>query len=471
MGLPKVLSRALGALGVLRGCAASPKAACHTEECVSFSASSSASSSALLQVAQAPSFKANSDGFDLCVVRDNKCIDLHMDATWDDGVTSNPAPELNWTDAQLVVARYDEDLRWLDALPQVPTVIYNRGDEQSRLLPKARENLRILHQRNRGREDQVFLQHIHKNYDHLAQATVFLQGWPFGHCPGFLRAVRRALTAVLTPQMAGPVTAGYIEGLAPVTSTFWHYDIEGGLIGLALQMAERNVPPEHRPRAAAEVKDAFAEICQEILRKPCPRQQWVAEGAQWAVSRDRIHSTPRHLYAKAMSLGEGWAGKIRGLVLEAIWPVLFGADHWEPTQVDYLPELRARANNRARSNDDYCELATGAVSGTGAAWRHLIYSCSQRVEYCERQRHAGSGDSQSFEVERQQYEIDDAMGFLPWSLAAQLRLVLFGSSRWWPRNSPQARQSLPSAIADRGYSPLVVELNGRRIPVGKGSVE
>eukprot|EP00913_Durusdinium_trenchii_P014322 g13436.t2 len=54
------------------------------------------------------------------------------------------------------------------------------------------------------------------------------------------------------------------------------------------------------------------------------------------------------------------------------------------------------------------------------------------------------------------------MGFLPWSLAAQLRLVLFGSSRWWPRNSPQARQSLPSAIADRGYSPLVVELNGGR---------
>eukprot|EP00913_Durusdinium_trenchii_P014321 g13436.t1 len=59
------------------------------------------------------------------------------------------------------------------------------------------------------------------------------------------------------------------------------------------------------------------------------------------------------------------------------------------------------------------------------------------------------------------------MGFLPWSLAAQLRLVLFGSSRWWPRNSPQARQSLPSAIADRGYSPLVVELNGSlQLPEG-----
>ena len=29
----------------------------------------------------------------------------------------------------------------------------------------------------------------------------------------------------------------------------------------------------------------------------------------------------------------GWQGKFRGLVLEAMWPTLFGADQWEPTQV------------------------------------------------------------------------------------------------------------------------------------------
>ena len=30
---------------------------------------------------------------------------------------SAKAPTLLWDDAQLVVARYDEDVRWLDALP------------------------------------------------------------------------------------------------------------------------------------------------------------------------------------------------------------------------------------------------------------------------------------------------------------------------------------------------------------------
>ena len=28
----------------------------------------------------------------------------------------------------------------------------------------------------------------------------------------------------------------------------------------------------------------------------------------------------------------GWEGKFRGLVLEAIWPLVFGAEAWQPTQ-------------------------------------------------------------------------------------------------------------------------------------------
>ena len=56
--------------------------------------------------------------------------------------------------AQLVVARYDEDLRWLDALPQVSAVVYNRGDNAAGMLPRPRANLQILKQENNGREDQ-----------------------------------------------------------------------------------------------------------------------------------------------------------------------------------------------------------------------------------------------------------------------------------------------------------------------------
>lgn len=107
-------------------------------------------SKALLQVSQVSQNRVSKrDSFGMCVVRDDTCLDLFLDRNWDDGVTANQAPELKWSDAQLVVARYDEDLRWLDALPQIPAVVYNRGEAHSVLLPSPRENLRIIQQPNR----------------------------------------------------------------------------------------------------------------------------------------------------------------------------------------------------------------------------------------------------------------------------------------------------------------------------------
>lgn len=432
-------------------------------------------SKALLQVSQVSQNRVSKrDSFGMCVVRDDTCLDLFLDRNWDDGVTANQAPELKWSDAQLVVARYDEDLRWLDALPQIPAVVYNRGEAHSVLLPSPRENLRIIQQPNRGREDQVFLEHIVNNYDKLAQATVFLQGWPFGHCPGFLHAVRRALTFVLDPQVAGPTTAGYVEGLAPVTSTFWQYNTQNGRVGLAVEMARRHLPDELSHTAESVVRETYSRVCTKLLDgKPCPSLQWVAEGAQWAVSRERILRTPRHVYQSAMGLGEGWEGKFRGLVLEAIWPLVFGAEAWQPTQVDYLPLEAASANNRARSNDAYCELlmkpySEGDAKETQYAevspeWldrkksRHLLFSCSQRAEYCERTMQSGELQSQLWEIDRKYFEIYDSSGILPWHMKVKLRPVLFGSSLWWPRNSPQARQS--RVISDMGYVPVIAEVN------------
>jgi len=429
-------------------------------------------SKSLLQVTQTPGLSAkHPDSMKMCIVRDNHCADLVLDANWDDGVTFNQAPTLLWDDAQLVVARYDEDVRWLDALPQIPTLVYNRGESTSPFLPTPRNNLQIIQQQNVGREDQVFLEHIVRNYQHLAQVTVFLQGWPFGHCPGFLHAVRRAITHVLTPETAGPVTAGYLEGLAPVASTFWQYDIENGFLGLSLEMARHNLPSELGDEARRDIRDTYAATCSLLLGgKPCPSRHWVAEGAQWAVRKDRILGTPRAIYEKAMQMGEGWQGKFRGLVLEAMWPTLFGADQWEPTQVEYLPTEAAMANNRAHSSDDYCELKTpdlvfepGNATESEAMLtrqaRHLIWSCSQRAAYCERQWQLSKSHSLAWQADRQHWEIYDSIGFLPWYLKAKIQKVLFGASHWWPRNSPQAHQRF-EAITDVGYSPTVVVLNG-----------
>lgn len=185
-----------------------------------------AHSKSLLQVHGTAELVArNDDEVGLCVVQDDSCFDMQLDKRWRNPSTSE---EFNFShDAvQLVVARHGEDLRWLDALRQLPAVVYNRGGPDS-LLPAARENLQLVVEENTGREDEVFLHHIVENYDTLPQVTIFLQGWPFGHCPGFLKAVRSTVIAMLQPdqvaELQGVSDAGsgssHVRAAPPFSST------------------------------------------------------------------------------------------------------------------------------------------------------------------------------------------------------------------------------------------------------------
>ncbi|MGO8745389.1 MAG: DUF3431 domain-containing protein [Thermoguttaceae bacterium] len=73
---------------------------------------------------------------------------------------------------QLVVARYRENLDWLERFRGIPTVAYDKGDLRAENpLP------------NVGREAHTYLHHIVAHYDSLAPVTVFLQGDPYAHIP------------------------------------------------------------------------------------------------------------------------------------------------------------------------------------------------------------------------------------------------------------------------------------------------
>lgn len=76
----------------------------------------------------------------------------------------------------LVVARYKEDISWVSKIKnkEIEIKIYNKFDGEN-LLP------------NVGREAHTYLYHIIKNYDDLADFTIFVQGNPFDHAPNFLK--------------------------------------------------------------------------------------------------------------------------------------------------------------------------------------------------------------------------------------------------------------------------------------------
>jgi hypothetical protein len=78
---------------------------------------------------------------------------------------------------ELVIARCQEDLSWLDDRWSMPTKIYNKSPDH---LPAAERHGEIISRPNVGREAESYLYHIIQNYHDLADVTFFVQGEP--HC-------------------------------------------------------------------------------------------------------------------------------------------------------------------------------------------------------------------------------------------------------------------------------------------------
>ncbi len=79
-----------------------------------------------------------------------------------------------------VVARYNEDMSWVDKLPG-DVVIYNKGEEFPYEIPR-------LDIPNVGREAETYIRAIIDLYDELKNfdSICFLQGNPFCHCPDLM---------------------------------------------------------------------------------------------------------------------------------------------------------------------------------------------------------------------------------------------------------------------------------------------
>jgi len=81
----------------------------------------------------------------------------------------------NFKNYHLVVARYNEDIDWInnDPFNQFNIVLYNKGDDLS---DKYNSKCQLNKLDNVGRESHTYLYHIIKNYDNLAPITVFIPG-------------------------------------------------------------------------------------------------------------------------------------------------------------------------------------------------------------------------------------------------------------------------------------------------------
>ena len=81
---------------------------------------------------------------------------------------------------EIVVAKHNEDLKWLDSLIDSKITIYNKGNVD------LSNSVRLT---NIGREPQTYFYHIVNNYNNLSEWTFFTQGHPFDHVKNFIDVV------------------------------------------------------------------------------------------------------------------------------------------------------------------------------------------------------------------------------------------------------------------------------------------
>lgn len=95
---------------------------------------------------------------------------------------------------EIVVSRYNEDLRWLDESPfsNHPIVCYNKGANETFNKPKNMK--KIVKVKNVGRCDHTYLYHIVSNYDNLADVTIFLPGST--NMPGKMEKAKKQILEV-----------------------------------------------------------------------------------------------------------------------------------------------------------------------------------------------------------------------------------------------------------------------------------
>ena len=202
---------------------------------------------------------------------------------------------------ELVVARHEEDLRWLRRAPQsIRISVYNKG--KSPALPHGltgTERLRVQELSNVGREAHTYLTHLFECYEELAPVTVFCQGHPFDHAPDFHIRLR-----------------ALAEGRDIPKPFLWY----GFLDDTDDPSGKRLFVPWSKNPERREL--STGKLFKELLGENSPAWFHFRGGAQFCVTREAVIQRPREFYARALKS----TLEIRNAAhsLERFWDRFFG---------------------------------------------------------------------------------------------------------------------------------------------------
>lgn len=191
---------------------------------------------------------------------------------------------------ELVVARCNEDLSWLGRVPAAwRKTLYNKGPEipGAVMLP------------NMGREAHTYLYHVVKQYDELAEWTLFTQGFPFDHAPDFHRILGK-LTESRDPH------PGFIW-----LGLFVDYDVGDG---------SRLFRKWSKNQDGRELDlDGF---WRALIKKPPPCRYPFFPGGMFAAHREVLRKRSKAEYCEALELSISFPDAAH--CFERTWDQFFG---------------------------------------------------------------------------------------------------------------------------------------------------
>jgi len=194
---------------------------------------------------------------------------------------------------ELVVARYTESLNWLRRVPRAfqVTVYDKSGAPEDNAVPLP----------NIGREAHTYLHHIVQRYDDLAPLTVFCQGKPFDHAYDFHKTLRGLAESTIVPEEF---------------TWLGHFADTDSADGILFANWSKNETGEgldltgfHRALFASEG----------------PAEYPFFGGAQFTVTRERIHERPQSFYEQALKLSVELPQAAH--CYERMWDRIFSAEN------------------------------------------------------------------------------------------------------------------------------------------------
>lgn len=245
---------------------------------------------------------------------------------------------------ELVVARFEEDLRWIRRVPpSIRITIYNKGTSVVGTSDfSTRERVEIIPLKNQGREAETYLRHLVVRYDSLMPTTVFCQGHPFDHAPDF--------HASLQELAAGE---GRMAGANFLTPFTWYgfLDETDDPNGRRL-FVPWSKNPERRELSTGKLYEA-------LFGEASPALFHFRGGAQFAVLREAVYLRPRDFYERAHELSASIP--LVAHSYERIWDRVFGDPIIDPSTLGPEGVLYRKRIRRLEQGEN----GSGEIGGNG----------------------------------------------------------------------------------------------------------